>query len=76
MVDKNVDKDWPLHCVDHEGNTQKVYLEPGEFALYECAKTVHGRPEPLNGDWFRNFFVHYKLDNWDYKEADAAALSS
>ncbi len=69
MVDKEVDEDWPLYCVDHNGETQKVYLEPGEFALYECAKTVHGRPEPLAGDSFRNFFVHYKLENWDYEAA-------
>jgi len=68
MVDKDVDEDWPLHCVDHNGETHKVYLEPGEMALYECAKTVHGRPDPLVGDWFRNFFVHYKLENWEYKD--------
>ncbi|MBC8299855.1 MAG: 2OG-Fe(II) oxygenase [Pelagibacterales bacterium] len=68
MVDKKIEEDWALHCVDHNGETHKVYLEPGEFALYECAKTRHGRPEPLIGDWFRNFFVHYKLDNWEYKE--------
>jgi len=68
MVDKKVDEDWPLHCVDHSGKTHKVYLEPGEIALYECARTVHGRPDPLVGDWFRNFFVHYKLENWEYKE--------
>jgi hypothetical protein len=67
MVDKKVDEDWPLHCVDHNGNTQKVYLEPGEFVLYECARTIHGRPEPMVGDWFRNFFAHYKLENWEYR---------
>jgi len=72
MVDKDVDEDWPLHCVDHNGETHKVYLEPGEIALYECAKTVHGRPEPLVGNWFRNFFVHYKLENWEYKEPTTA----
>jgi len=72
VVDKKVDEDWPLHCVDHNGKTHKVYLEPGEIALYECAKTVHGRPEPLVGDWFRNFFVHYKLENWEYKELGTA----
>tara|TARA_Y100000034_G_scaffold114421_1_gene150533 strand:+ start:712 stop:2040 length:1329 start_codon:yes stop_codon:yes gene_type:complete len=68
MVDKKIEDDWALHCVDHNKEIQKVYLEPGEFALYECAKTRHGRPEPLIGDWFRNFFVHYKLDNWEYRE--------
>ncbi len=72
MVDKKVDEDWPLHCVDHNGKTHKVYLEPGEIALYECAKTVHGRPDPLVGDWFRNFFVHYKLENWEYREPASA----
>lgn len=72
VVDKKVDQDWPLHCVDDKGETQKIYLEPGEFVLYECAKTIHGRPEPLMGDWYRNFFVHYKLDNWKYREAATA----
>ena len=64
-VDKKVDKDWPLDIQDHEGNWHKVYTEPGDMILYESATNTHGRIEPFEGEYYRNFFLHYTLA--DYK---------
>ena len=65
IVDKKVDKDWPLDIQDHEGNWHQVYTEPGDMILYESATNLHGRTEPFEGEYYRNFFLHYTLA--DYK---------
>jgi len=65
IVDKQVDRDWPLDIQDHLGRWHKVYAEPGEMILYESATNKHGRIEPFEGEFFRNFFLHYTFA--DYK---------
>ena len=65
IVDKKVDRDWPLDIQDHQGRWHKVYAEPGDMILYESATNLHGRTEPFEGEYFRNFFLHYTLS--DYK---------
>jgi prolyl 4-hydroxylase len=65
IVDKKVDKDWPLDIQDHQGNWHKIYTEPGDMILYESATNLHGRTEPFEGEYYRNFFLHYTLA--DYK---------
>ncbi len=65
IVDKQVDRDWPLDIQDHLGRWHKVYAEAGEMILYESATNKHGRIEPFEGEYFRNFFLHYTLA--DYK---------
>lgn len=65
IVDKKVDRDWPLDIQDHKGRWHKVYAEPGDMILYESATNLHGRMEPFEGEYFRNFFLHYTLA--DYK---------
>lgn len=65
IVDKQVDRDWPLDIQDHRGRWHKVYAEPGEMILYESATNKHGRIEPFEGEYFRNFFLHYTFA--DYK---------
>lgn len=65
IVDKQVDRDWPLDIQDHLGRWHKVYAEPGDMILYESATNKHGRIEPFEGEYFRNFFLHYTLA--DYK---------
>lgn len=64
IVDKQVKEDWPLQIQDHEGNWHDIYTEPGDMILYESAICKHGRIKPLNGDFYRNFFVHFKLKNY------------
>jgi len=65
IVDKQVDRDWPLDIQDHLGRWHKIYAEPGDMIVYESATNKHGRIEPFEGEYFRNFFLHYTLA--DYK---------
>ena len=51
---------WPLYIKDHDGETHKVYLEPGQVLWYESARLPHGRPEPFQGELYDNVFVHFK----------------
>jgi len=59
---------WPLVIEDFEGNTNEVYLAPGDLLFYESSKCVHGRPKKFNGSWYTSLFLHYypSLD-WDLK---------
>jgi len=66
VVDKKVTEDWPLHVIDHQGTPHDIYAEPGEMILYESAVLEHGRPETFRGEYFRNMFAHYTLNNWTY----------
>ena len=63
---KGVPNDWALDIQDHEGNWHKIYAEIGDLILYESAILEHGRKDPFLGNYFRNFYVHYKLDNLQY----------
>jgi len=60
--------DWPLDIKGHDGEWYKVYAKPGDMILYESAKCEHGRVESFGGTFFRNFYVHYKLSDWTYKQ--------
>lgn len=59
-VDSRLNAPWPLYLEDIEGRAHEVNLEPGEFVFYEGAKLVHGRPWPLDGDYYVGLFVHYR----------------
>ena len=58
---KEFGDDWALDIQDHEGEWHKLYAEPGDMILYESAICEHGRSQPFQGNYYRNFFVHYKL---------------
>jgi len=66
IVDKQVDQDWSLDFQDHDGEWHKIYAEPGDMILYESAICKHGRPDPFEGEFYRNMFIHYKLSNYTY----------
>jgi Rps23 Pro-64 3,4-dihydroxylase Tpa1-like proline 4-hydroxylase len=64
-----VDKPWALMIEGHDGKSQPVYLDPGQMVLYESATCPHGRPEPLDGEFFASLFLHYTpADGWDWTE--------
>jgi prolyl 4-hydroxylase len=67
-VTKEAENDWALDIQDHEGNWHKVYAEIGDMILYESAICEHGREEPFLGSFFRNFYMHYKLSDYIYKQ--------
>ena len=67
-VDQSLRKDWPLLILDHYGNEHNITMEPSDMVLYESAKLLHGRPEPMDGDHYDNIFIHYRpLSGWDYE---------
>ncbi len=59
-VDHRLDKPWPLHIEDLEGEPHQVDMEPGDFLFYEGALLRHGRPYPLRGDYSAGKFGHYR----------------
>ena len=59
-IDCQLDSPWPLYIEDINGQGYQVNLEPGEFVYYEGAKLIHGRPYPMNGDYYAGMFVHYR----------------
>ena len=46
-IDQDVDVEWPLQIVDHQGSAHEILLKPGDMVLYESARLVHGRIKPL-----------------------------
>jgi hypothetical protein len=37
----------------------------GQALLYESARLLHSRPHPLQGDFYTNFFIHYRPKHWE-----------
>jgi len=35
-------------------------MSPGDMVFYESARCMHGRPEPLQGQFYVNLFSHYR----------------
>ena len=70
IVDKQLkgEKDWPLDIQAHDGTWHKIYANPGDMILYESAVCKHGRDEVFQGEWYRNFYVHYRLADWKWIE--------
>ena len=59
QIDQKVDEDWPIVIGNKNGKQSNITLKPGEMLLYESARVPHGRPYPLNGDYFDNIFAHF-----------------
>ncbi len=59
-VDHALDSPWPLHIEGIDGEVRQIDMEPGEFVFYEGTRLVHGRPYPLDGDYYAGVFVHYR----------------
>lgn len=70
IVDKLLNKkpDWPLDIQAHDGTWHKIYANTGDMILYESAVCKHGRDEVFQGEWYRNFYVHYRLADWKWIE--------
>eukprot|EP00617_Octactis_speculum_P010351 CAMPEP_0185796728 /NCGR_PEP_ID=MMETSP1174-20130828/161241_1 /TAXON_ID=35687 /ORGANISM="Dictyocha speculum, Strain CCMP1381" /LENGTH=257 /DNA_ID=CAMNT_0028492119 /DNA_START=534 /DNA_END=1304 /DNA_ORIENTATION=- len=66
VAQENMEEDWVLEIKTHDGTYSYVTMTPGDVVLYESAKCLHGRPDPLKGDSYANIFLHFKpgLDKW------------
>lgn len=58
-VDHALNSPWPLHIESVDGQVSQVNIEPGELVFYEGTRLVHGRPYPLDGDFYAGIFIHY-----------------
>jgi prolyl 4-hydroxylase len=70
-VDHRLDSPWPLYLEDIDGNPFRVDMEPGEFVHYEGARLIHGRPWPLDGDYYVGMFVHYRPASFEKHGTEA-----
>ena len=61
QIDQSVTEDWPFNLIDHQGKKVTLKLKPGEMLLCECAKILHGRQKPLNGNFYDNSIIHFDL---------------
>ena len=41
-VDQDVDEDWPLEVIGHDGVAYNITMEPGDMLLYESHSVIHG----------------------------------
>lgn len=58
-VDQDVDEDWILEVIGHDGKAYNVTQKPGDLVLYESHSIIHGRPFPLKGRYYANIFIHF-----------------
>jgi len=57
-VDRSEDAEpWPIVIEDFLGNTNQIYMEPGDLLLYEGSKLPHGRPEKFDGSYYANLLL-------------------
>jgi hypothetical protein len=57
-VDRSDDAEpWPIVIEDFQGNTNQVYLAPGDLLLYESSKCFHGRPQKFMGSYYASIFM-------------------
>ncbi len=78
-LDQNVDKPWNVHIHDVTATKESeglhlIPMESGDLVFYESAKCMHGRPVPLDGEYYVNLFAHtrpadgyFKGDWWSKK---------
>ena len=64
-VDCKLNEEWPLYIEDLEGKPCEVAVEPGEMVFFEGALLKHGRPYPLDGEFYANLFLHYTPLDWE-----------
>merc|ERR1712113_1058364 len=64
-----IEQVWPLRILDYNGTEQSVVTDrAGQIVLYESAKVLHGRPQPLNGTEYTNIFFHFRPTGWEDPE--------
>lgn len=59
-VAQDVQEDWVLEVIGHQGKAVNLTLQPGEMVMYESHSILHGRPYPLNGKYYANIFFHFE----------------
>ena len=64
----DMDEPWALTVQNRLLKPRDIIFDKGfDVALYESSTLVHGRPKPLKGKVYANFFIHYAPSNWNEK---------
>ena len=53
-------KPWPVEIYDHADRLHEITMEAGDIIYYESARCLHGRMQPLEGEFYVNLFAHYR----------------
>ena len=69
QVAQDVTEPWPIEVYDHSGKAHNISMKPGDLVLYESHTVLHGRPFPLQGNFYANIFVHFVPVNHDAMNA-------
>jgi prolyl 4-hydroxylase len=59
-VAQEAEEDWILEVIGHDGSATNLTMRPGDMILYESHSIIHGRPYPLNGNFYANCFIHFE----------------
>jgi prolyl 4-hydroxylase len=59
-VAQDVDEDWILEVIGHDGYAMNLTMNPGDMILYESHSIIHGRPYPLRGNLYGNCYIHFE----------------
>jgi prolyl 4-hydroxylase len=59
-VAQEVEEDWILEVIAHNGIAVNITMAPGDMVLYESHSVIHGRPYPLKGSYYANAFLHFE----------------
>lgn len=62
-----------MQCIQHLGEDSVCIIDnvpvmmdcSGQALLYESARLLHSRPHPLQGDFYTNFFIHFRPKYWE-----------
>ena len=49
-----------MEIYDFAGRLHLVPMQPGDIVYYESARCLHGRMNPLRGEYYINLFSHYR----------------
>jgi hypothetical protein len=58
-VDCRLRSRWPFYIEDAEGHPHEISIEPGEMLFFAGTLLPHGRPYPLDGEYYASIFLHY-----------------
>ncbi|WP_082604331.1 2OG-Fe(II) oxygenase [Acidovorax sp. Root217] len=50
---------WPIRIQDHVYRWHSISLSPGQMILFESAKLLHERSQPLSSDHYVSVFCHF-----------------
>jgi hypothetical protein len=53
-------KPWNIEIYDFADRLHEVEMVPGDIVFYESARCLHGRMQPLEGQYYVNLFAHYR----------------